>query len=143
MKMLVVSDTHGMTRRVRKILDEQTDITHIMHLGDGVKDIEQLERDYPHLYVYSVKGNNDHFTNNPERIVTNFLDYVIFATHGHLYGVRGNVYGLLAKAKEHNADVVLFGHTHLKYDQVIDGVRFLNPSAFGGIIIDKNGIEFV
>lgn len=143
MKMLVVSDTHGMTKHVRRVLDEQTDITHLMHLGDGANDILQLERDYPHLIVYSVKGNNDYFSKSPDRIVTTFLDYVIFATHGHLHGVRQSVYGLLNNAREHNANLVLFGHTHIKFDQTVDGIRFLNPSAYGGIIIDQNGIKFV
>lgn len=143
MKMLVVSDTHGSTKFVRNILDTEKDITHLMHLGDGAKDAQLIKSDYPYLYTHFIKGNNDYFCDFPEKIVTDFLGYTIFATHGHLYGVRQNIYGLLKEATKHNANLVLFGHTHLKFDGEINGIRLLNPSAYGGIIIGNESLQFL
>lgn len=143
MKMLVVSDTHGSTRMTRNILDTEKGITHLMHLGDGAKDAQLIKADYPHLYTCFIKGNNDHFCDFPDKIVMDFSGYTIFATHGHLYGVRQNIYGLLKEATKYKANLVLFGHTHLRFDGELNGIRFLNPSAYGAILIDNGSLHFL
>jgi predicted phosphodiesterase len=51
-------------------------------------------------------------------------------THGHLHGVKNGLSRLLTDAHEHNAQAVLFGHTHeaLCYREP-DGLWVLNPGS--------------
>lgn len=143
MRVLVISDTHGTLTFARRALESRGGITHIIHLGDGMRDLERLMQDYPEISFFGVKGNNDLTNIYPEEMYIELAGRKIFATHGHLYGVRTSVTRLYDKALRLGADTVLFGHTHMKYDKEIDGVRFLNPSAFGAILITENKIEFI
>ena len=143
MKLLVVSDTHGSFNRVRRNLEDCPGITHVMHLGDGVRDMEQLSREYPDIEFMCVKGNNDFGCSYPEHYVFCLLGHTFFAAHGHTLGVRTSVFGLCEKAKAAGADIALFGHTHLKYDRTIDGVRCINPSAYEAVLITEDNIRFI
>ena len=56
-------------------------------------------------------------------------DRVFYCTHGH----HSNPDSLPSLAE---GDVFLFGHTHIKRDDVINGIRCLNP---GSVSIPKDG----
>ena len=59
-----------------------------------------------------------------------FADGVkIYATHGHKFN-KDNLPPLCA------GDVLVYGHTHVALDEVVDGVRCLNP---GSVSIPKGG----
>ena len=143
MRILVISDTHGTLTFVQRALEARGGITHIIHLGDGMRDMEKLMEQYPDISFFGVRGNNDLTKIYPEQMYIELAGHKIFATHGHLYGVRTSVTKLYEKAHLLGADLVLFGHTHLKCDKILDGIRFLNPSAFGAILITENKIEFI
>lgn len=143
MRVLVISDTHGTLTFAQRVLETRGGITHVIHLGDGMRDMEKLMVQYPDITFFGVKGNNDLSPIYPEQMYIELAGHKIFATHGHLYGVRTSVTRLYEKAHSLGADLVLFGHTHLKYDKSLDGIRFLNPSAFGAILITDNKIEFI
>jgi len=143
MRVLVISDTHGTLTFVKRALESRGGITHIIHLGDGMRDLEKLQIEYPEISFYGIKGNNDLSQLYPNEMYIELAGHKIFATHGHLYSVRTSVTKLYDKAHSLGADTVLFGHTHMKYDKEIDGIRFLNPSAFGTILITENKIEFI
>ena len=53
----------------------------------------------------------------------------VFLTHGHLYGVKTNLNELEKKAREENADICIFGHTHREYLVEKDGTVYVNPGA--------------
>ena len=55
----------------------------------------------------------------------------IFYTHGHLYSVKTELGGLLQAARELDANVVLFGHTHQPLCTYREGVHLLNPGSLG------------
>ena len=143
MKLLVVSDTHGRYGRVRGYLEDYPSVTHIMHLGDGVRDMEDLSREYPDKHFMCVRGNNDFGCNYPEHYQFCLLGHTFFAAHGHTLGVRTSVFRLLEAARAAGADIALFGHTHMKYDNTVDGIRVLNPSSYGAYLITENKIEFI
>ena len=46
-----------------------------------------------------------------------------------MYGVYYGLYGLYDKAKEHNCDIVLFGHTHKPVIKYMDNITFANPGS--------------
>lgn len=54
---------------------------------------------------------------------------LLFCTHGHVYGPD-------AVPQIPEGSLVLCGHTHVKADETIDGIRFVNP---GSVSIPKDG----
>ena len=146
MKILVLSDSH---RAEKPMLDavrrERPDA--IIHLGDHASDAQVLSSEFPLLPLSVVRGNCDLFEDNvPESVLMNWEGVRIFATHGHRYGVKSNVLRLYYAAMEKEAEVILFGHTHIPYCEESDGVWLLNPGSCGrsrpsyGIIEIENGI---
>lgn len=90
----------------------------IVFLGDGIRDADATETDVP---MYTVRGNCDLFSGGrPEEAVTALEGHVLLLTHGHRYGVKGGIGALLIRAVEVGADIVMFGHTHVPMERVID-----------------------
>ena len=54
-----------------------------------------------------------------------FLNYVVLFLFGTMSGHR-KFQAKLAK-KYPDADVIVYGHIHVRHDEVMDGIRFLNP----------------
>lgn len=133
MKIIVFSDTHGNLTSVRKVLACLGEVDMIFHLGDNVRDAVKIQQIVSCPVKY-VKGNTD-YAEGPIEIVENFFGKVFFLTHGHRYGVKLNIDRLSYAAQEKNADVVLFGHSHVPYCKEIEGVLYLNPGSIG----DKRG----
>ena len=114
MKVCVFSDSHGVPdNMLHAVYVEEPDA--VIHLGDGERDLKAMRRRYPNLTVYAV-----------------CLEGVrVFAVHGHRHDVKydqGLDY-LLRSAAHEDADVILFGHTHVPYCETRDGVLVLNPGA--------------
>lgn len=126
MKILVLSDSHGKTNLMHKIiLKEKADM--ILHLGDTYADFEEI-RDIYDIPSYGVKGNVDYYSNGPSYDIIEVLNKKIFITHGHEYRVKRNIEFLLSKASEFDADIVLYGHTHIS--SIIEGNVFvMNPGS--------------
>ncbi len=138
MSLMVISDTHGQTTAIMNVLTDNKGITHIVHLGDMVRDAEDIEAAFPGIEVIKVAGNNDFWSRERDEILFEWQGIKFFACHGHRYGVRGSKGILATRARELGADMALFGHTHIKFDELLDGVRLLNPSNRGYYIINNN-----
>ena len=116
----VISDTHRMGKYIelgRKYIKE-ADV--LIHLGDNSEDIKELTKDF-NGDVYGVRGNCDYSNTYPTEQILDIMGKKIFLTHGHLYGVKNNLNNIYYRAKELNADIVLFGHTH---ENLIKGRRW-------------------
>lgn len=131
MKYLIISDTHGkLNNAIKAIENEKCD--YCIHLGDMVCDCEDLQSIFPRQKFIFVKGNNDFWTRS-----SNFPDQRIFTLdgkkfmvcHGHKYNVKQGLYALIAAAKNEDADIVLYGHTHRQNLEYHDGMMVLNPGA--------------
>lgn len=126
MRIGLISDTHGfLDPRLPRIF---RGVDHILHAGDIGPDhlIAQLESIAP---VTAVLGNTDasalyRLTETVRLDGRKFLVQHIVAPHGlpDEFQVR------LARERPH---VVLFGHTHQPFNQVINDVWFLNPGYAG------------
>lgn len=131
MKVIVVSDTHG---RIDPFLDKIKDIENIdylIHLGDMVNDANRIKK-ATGLPMYVVRGNNDFLSENtPWKKLITFEQHKILLTHGHHERVNWGIDTLYYTAKEAGAEMVLFGHTHVYLDEIIEGVRILNPGSAG------------
>lgn len=123
-KLLVLSDSHGLTRRVQTIADRH-EVDFKIHCGDS-----ELTHDAKELNDFvTVRGNCDYEASFPEDEVIDVDDLCLFVTHGHLYGIKQSLMQLQYRALEVEADIVLFGHSHVAYCEQIDNQLFINPGS--------------
>ncbi len=102
-------------------------------LGDGERDLVQVQSRYPQLPFYAVRGNCDWRSALSASIVCTVGGVCVFATHGHLYDVKHEPDrdSLLRAAEEAGACLALFGHTHLPLLETRRGITLLNPGSVG------------
>ena len=132
MKFIVFSDSHGIAdNMIRAVNKEKPDLC--FFLGDGERDLSLLQKRFPQLPVNAVRGNCDVFSSLPGTLVCAAGGLKIFATHGHLFGVKHDpIFRELCEAAlEADADVVLFGHTHDPFRDRTMGMELLNPGSIG------------
>lgn len=128
MKVLIVSDTHGRNHNLLKTLERVSPIDLIIHLGD-FEGGEEYIRSITPCPIEIVAGNNDFYNTLPKEKVLQIGKYKVMITHGHRYGVNFSLSGLMELAKENNADIVMFGHTHVPVIDLSDTVWFINPGS--------------
>ncbi|MEI5905611.1 metallophosphoesterase [Bacillus spongiae] len=135
MKVLVVSDSHGSRKALLDIQKHYGgELNAMFHCGDS----ELHENDDALKGFQVVKGNCDWNGQFPEEIVQQVGSDVFFITHGHLYNVKMTLMNVSYKAREHNATIVLFGHSHIVGAELIHGMLFINP---GSIALPRNRKE--
>lgn len=128
MRIGVVSDSHGNISMLDKAISRMGDVDLIIHLGDFYYDILKVNEKYKKAVEYVV-GNNE-FVMNPIYDRTIVLGgKTTFITHGHKYGVYYGIDRLYFKAQEVQADIVLYGHTHIQSLVREGGMVFLNPGS--------------
>lgn len=135
MKVLLVSDSHGLTSELETLMEKhQHDVDLFIHCGDS-----ELETNHPALKNYvTVKGNCDFGQPFPEEVIKKMGNHPIFITHGHHYSVKSNLMRLSYKAEEVSADIVCFGHSHQLGAEMIQGTLFINP---GSIRLPRGRLE--
>ena len=124
--LLVISDTHGNVSALEKIKSIMSESDYVFFLGDGALDILKY-RDLLKGKLYAVDGNCDGCVFGKKEGVVTIENHRILYTHGDLYSVKRSLLKLELEAKEKNADVVLYGHTHEAKEEVADGITFVNP----------------
>lgn len=142
MVILVISDTHRRINKAADVIMSHGEITNVIHLGDMVRDAEELSRLFPHISFHKVMGNNDIFSDARQELILNLCGHNIFASHGHKYGVKSDYTTLAHHAKMLGCDIAFFGHTHIYTDETINGVRCLNPSSNGYFLVTNEEISF-
>lgn len=153
MKCLVFSDSHGSALCMKQALRMHKDAEVVFFLGDGISDAEQLAiSDRSRAWIV-VRGNCDFrsvFINGEVKKVEkiSLMGYNIVLTHGDLYGAKGGVGGLISLAREEKADILLFGHTHLPYEEYMNeyekpfymfnpGSASVSSGSFGVLTLEK------
>jgi putative phosphoesterase len=137
MKIIVMSDSHGIYSSVRKVINLQRDADLFVFLGDGEKDMLKLLQAEPKLEekFLLAQGNCDSgrlFPQmQPEITYTLPFGHRLFAAHGHAYHVGFGTEYMAFEAKNRNADIVLYGHTHVRDERYEDGIYILNPGSMG------------
>ena len=128
----VVSDSHGNFDALHQVLEENPDLNALLFLGDGYHDFEKLEREFPTIPMMGVPGNCDYDCDEPVTKIFHIAGKKLMLTHGHNYQVKLTMDYLLAIARSHKADAVLYGHTH--WSSVLqekDGLWRVNPGSVG------------
>lgn len=151
LRLLLLADTHVGDRArqlypslLQAIQAEQPDL--IFHAGDvsRASALQELEKIAP---VHAVQGNRDFLAGHrlPSAIHTKINGLHIVLTHGHinlwhylinylrlfLSGIRATRRSYEYRLARHfpQADIIIYGHTHLQSHDFHDGIRFLNPGA--------------
>lgn len=136
----IISDTHGLLRP--EVLEILKGCNCIFHAGDMDRP-EILDVLRPLASIYVVRGNNDgEWAANLKKC----LQFSIEGTEFCMAHIRKDLPRNLGNAK-----VVIFGHSHKYFQEVIDGRLWLNPgscgrSRFGGevtmAVLEMNGEKY-
>lgn len=124
-KIVVLSDTHGNLKALNKLIDIMQEADLILFAGDGIKDLNVLPEEI-RKKVKAVKGNCD-FGFGDKELLLNVEESKILLCHGDLYNVKSTRLPLLMRAKELDCNVVVYGHTHERRIEIVDGITFINP----------------
>ncbi len=148
MKILAISDVHGCFEKVYHICKkENPDI--VLFSGDGLKDVIEISDVFSDIKFVTVRGNCDYDSFSGDEELISIVDKKIYLTHGHLFSVKRNYNYIKERGIELEADIVIFGHTHIPYLETKDNLTLFNPGAvisnsYGVISMNKNKeIEFI
>ncbi len=131
MKIGIVSDTHGNVETAVEALKNIEDLKLIIHLGDYVDDARKIEEKMDVDVVY-VRGNCDYKDTDVElEKMVEVLGKKIFITHGHNYDVKNGISKLFYRGKELNADIILYGHSHMSTKVEHEDILILNSGSPG------------
>lgn len=128
MKVLIISDTHGLLSTFETVVEREKDIDMLIHLGDVERDEDYIEA-MVKCPAIILSGNNDFFSQLPTEREIKIGDYKVFLTHGHSYYVSVETKTLRRIAKGRDADIVMFGHTHKPYMDVEGDLKVINPGS--------------
>lgn len=131
-RIIVISDTHGDTKKMKKILKkEKYDLS--IHLGDSDLNTSELDLYFDHYVI----GNND-FNNAPLEKIIEVEGVRLLLMHGHMIFTfdRTNQTKFARYAEEMKVDALLFGHYHFPIKETINNKLILNP---GAIRYPRNG----
>ena len=156
-KILIFSDSHGNTRNLSRAIGEHAgSVDLILHLGDGIADLPPETKAISRV----LRGNFEDCFHRYYEVPTEQLFTVagkkILACHGHRHSIKTFEAMLALYAVEKEADIVLFGHTHVPYlryapeEEYGRPLHLFNPGSIGsprggkasyGILeISENGV---
>ena len=110
MKICVCSDSHGNWYGLQDLIDLERP-RYLYFLGDGERDWRQVNLPWDTAFA-AVCGNCDFLSMEPPFRKFELGGKKIYMTHGHLYGAKQGLQGLAQQARQCDADIVLYGHTH-------------------------------
>lgn len=129
LKIGVVSDTHGYTESTVDALNSIDNLSLIIHLGDYIRDARIIKKEMDIEVVY-VKGNCDYLEDGiAEDKLLEVGGKKIFITHGHNYGVKNGLTTLFFRGKEVDADIILYGHSHMSTKLTHEDILIFNPGS--------------
>ncbi len=132
MKLIVLSDSHGQKAPLNYIRNAYSDVDKIIHCGDIC-----LPKEYARGFEI-VAGNCDNPNWYPNGKIIEIENHRILILHGHVLFSSSfpNPEAVAKAAKRNDCDIAFFGHSHIYYDGLIDGVHVCNP---GSISMNRDG----
>lgn len=129
MKIIVFSDTHGRIEKCFKALENEKDAELLVHLGDISRDVNDLRTLALQIPIEYVPGNNDFSSTEKYTRIIEAGDKKLLLTHGHNYRVTMGLELLAEEVIRNEADIGLFGHTHIPFDGYELGIHLFNPGS--------------
>ena len=99
MQFTVISDMHGNTYALKRLIGILPANSHIIFLGDGVAEAEQIMRNFPTVSFCAVRGNNDFYCDLPLWRTIEEDGCKILMTHGHYAYVKSGLFTLATRPK--------------------------------------------
>lgn len=130
-RALVLSDSHRDYISLVQALQLHPEADTVFFLGDGEDDFytQAVSKLLIGKKVTALAGNGDFYSNLPKEEIIPLGGKRIFALHGHTRFVKHGLQGLLDAVQENQADIVLYGHTHIPKVDYIDGVYYMCPGS--------------
>lgn len=131
----IFSDTHGNKKAMRGAMLDQGPFDMMIHLGDGVRDGEVVSKETGTPFL-GVTGNEDFGTGFPEKRVLSVNQWSFLLLHGHQTEINPfqpkriwdeHIRHMCRLAREEDAGVLVFGHTHQTLLEINHGVILCNP----------------
>lgn len=133
-RYLLISDTH-MPRRGKALPKPFVELAAhadaILHTGDFTELSVVLELEC-YSPIYAVQGNNDSLevvSRFPEEQIVDLDGLRVGMTHGHLGSAKSTPERAREQFSAADVDLIVFGHSHIPFDQDIAGIRCLNPGS--------------
>lgn len=141
MRIVVLSDAHGYVKPIEQAIENsKPDV--VIYCGDGASRAEDISYLYPDIKFYFVKGNCD-FNDFPLEQEVKIASKTIFFAHGHNYSVKYSYDEIIKEGRRRNADIVLFGHTHIAYNEYLDGMYVMNPGSCSTPALGRASYGFI
>jgi len=134
MRIFVFSDTHGDTTGMDLVISRAAPDM-IIHCGDGADDAAEIHQKYPNIEMYIVRGNSDKYFDVEQEKYLHIMGHTIYYTHGDTFNHGKGVTRsdseseIVRYARQHGADIVLHGHTHIAMFSFENGVYLMNPGS--------------
>lgn len=125
----IISDTHGSIEAVERAVRTIQDADCWLHAGDYSQDADSLRR-IAGVPIYTARGNCDSYETDAK-----IDEYIALGsrqcwlTHGHHYDVKHSIRELVYWANQYEADIVVFGHTHIPMIEQQAGKYLINPGS--------------
>ena len=130
MKILILSDSHGVTKLMTDVIAKHMNhMACTLFLGDYLRDIEKVADKFRDTAFHAVPGNCDFYSNLPRELTMEVGGKKIWMSHGDHFGVKSGYQRIEAAAAAREADICLFGHTHIPIAYEKNGILFLNPGS--------------
>ncbi|AOY75835.1 YfcE family phosphodiesterase [Clostridium formicaceticum] len=156
MKIAVLGDSHGQTKNIDWAMESiaTKGVDYIIHTGDNFDDMRYIVESSD-IKTIGVRGNYDTQPEGKDELLEILGEKKLFVTHGHRYGVKYGLEKIFYRGKELEADIVIFGHSHVPHYSIEEEMILLNPGSisiprgnssrcYAIIIIDEDvSVEFV
>lgn len=130
MNVIIFSDSHRSTAKMREIIEKSPATDLVIHLGDNIEDAKYLKSVFPDIPVVYVAGNCDWPSQNePNELLLDLEGIPVLIMHGHLRNVKSTYSYMLNVARQKKAKIVIFGHTHVALDMFDDEIKIFNPGS--------------
>jgi putative phosphoesterase len=131
-KIIILSDIHFNSVNLKKIDKIILESDYCFFLGDGINAMANYQ-DRLGERLITLRGNCDFFAKAglKDEALLDIDGFKIFATHGHKFGVKLSLDNLAYRAKQLQADIALFGHTHIAYWGYKGNILLVNPGSLG------------
>ncbi len=133
LKLLVFSDTHGREKYIETaIAAHGGKADALIFLGDGILGANEMFGKYPHIPHICVKGNCDLYAiGEVDEALIDMGGVKILCMHGHKYDVKSTLMRAAYRAREREAQLLLFGHTHAPVELRDESLVMFNPGSLG------------
>ena len=130
MKILVLSDSHGVTKLMSDVVAKHANyVAFTLFLGDYLRDIEKVAGNFPKMVFHVVPGNCDFYSELPRELTVELGGKKVWMTHGDRFSVKTDYGHIESAAAARRADICLFGHSHVPIAYEKNGILFLNPGS--------------